>query len=90
MSACARDIAKFFAGFAANEAIGHWFLGIWGAHLFPMKFFGITFTQEFNWFAMGFWPLALFLCAYLGWRRRGSEDRGAIENTSARATTASV
>jgi hypothetical protein len=69
MSACTKDAAKFFAGFAANETIAHWMLGLWGANLFPMKFLGLTFTREFNWFAMAIWPLVLVLCVYFGWRR---------------------
>ena len=65
----AAKVALVFAGVAANETLGHWILGIWGTHLFPMKFLGMTVTQEFNWLAMGLWPLVLLLCIYLGWRR---------------------
>jgi hypothetical protein len=70
MSGTGREIAKFFAGFAANETIGHWWIGIWGSSLLPLKIGGITFTSTFNLVCMVFWPIALALLVYVGWFRK--------------------
>lgn len=72
MSERTRDIAKFVAGFAANETLGHWMLGSFGTHLFPMKIAGISFTQEFNRFAMWMWLVVLLVSFVIGWHRRAS------------------
>lgn len=67
MSSRAREFAKFFAGVAAQETIGHWWLGLWGRDLLPMKFAWFTFTPMLNTFAMVLWPLLLVALVYYAW-----------------------
>lgn len=67
MSVHYRDLAKFMAGVAANETLGHWWLGIWGSELLPMKIGSFTFTRTFNMFSMIFWPTMLALLVYWAW-----------------------
>lgn len=62
-----RDVAKFFAGWAAAETIGHWALGILGTDLFPITIGRFVFTADWNLFAMAAWPLILAALAYVGW-----------------------
>jgi hypothetical protein len=65
-----REVAKFLAGYAAAETIGHWWMGTWGRRLLPMDLGWFTFTRGVNTFAMTFWPLVLAGLVYLGWYRR--------------------
>lgn len=67
MSSRSKEIAKFFSGIVAHETVGHWWLGIWGRDLMPIKFAGITFTEQFNWVCMAVWPFALAALVYYGW-----------------------
>ncbi|HEY3244378.1 MAG TPA: hypothetical protein VGM03_13615 [Phycisphaerae bacterium] len=75
MASYRRDIAKFLAGFAANETIGHWWVGIWGTDLFPMKIGGFTFTSTINTFAMIVWPIVLIALVYYAWFYKGQSGR---------------
>jgi hypothetical protein len=65
-----KEFAKFLAGVAATETFGHWWMGIWGGELLPMKLRWFTFTPELNWFATPFWPVGLGMLIYLAWLRR--------------------
>jgi hypothetical protein len=66
-SVSGRDAAKFFAGWAAAETVGHWALGLLGTDMFPVTVGRFTFTSEWNIFAMVAWPIALAVLAYVGW-----------------------
>jgi len=67
MAQYGRELAKFFSGVAANETIGHGWLGIWGKDLLPMKIGGFTFTSTINTYAMIVWPLVLIALVYYAW-----------------------
>jgi hypothetical protein len=54
-----REGAKFLAGFAAGETIGHLWLGMWGKHLLPMTLGWFTFTESMNAVVMMVWPIVL-------------------------------
>ena len=62
-----RDIAKFFAGWAAAETVGHWALGLLGTDLFPITIGRFAFTNGWNLFAMAAWPVVLAALVYVGW-----------------------
>lgn len=66
-SHCGRDAAKFFAGLAAGETLGHWLLGLMGTDIFPITVGRFTFTSGWNTFAMILWPVALAALVYAGW-----------------------
>ena len=70
MSSVTREIAKFLSGYAATEAIGHWWMGTWGRHLLPMDVGWFTFTPAVNLFAMIIWPLVLAALVYYAWIRK--------------------
>ena len=71
MTSIARETAKFFAGYAAAETLGHWWMGIWGKDLLPMDLGWFTFTASVNMFAMIAWPLVLIALVYVGWLHQG-------------------
>jgi len=77
MKTLGRDIAKVAAGFAANETIGHWWVGLWGQNLLPMDIGWFTFTKEMNEIAMIIWPIVLVALIIYAW---GTKTR---ERTSA-------
>lgn len=77
MKLSARDILILVTGIAAHESIGHWWLGIWGREMLPIKLGRITFTAEWNTFAMIAWPIALVPLVYFGWWRRAPARPGA-------------
>ncbi len=62
-----KEFAKFFAGIAAHETVGHWWLGIWGHDLLPIRFAGITFTEQVNLVLMAVWPVVLAALVYYAW-----------------------
>ncbi len=66
----AREAAKFLAGFAFNETMGHWWLGLWGGDHLPWKVGSYVFTKDMNTAAMVIWPVACVALAWWGWRRR--------------------
>lgn len=70
MSSRAKEFAKFFSGIAAHETVLHGWLGVWGRDLLPIKFFGITFTEQYNWVFMAVWPLVLAALVYYAWIRK--------------------
>lgn len=80
-----RDIAMFFAGWAAAETLGHWLLGILGSDVFPMTVGGFTFTSKWNTFAMVAWPIVLVALVYVScvWKKR-PEPHSASPTPSAR------
>lgn len=69
MASIKREIAKFLSGVAAHETVGHWWLGLWGKSLLPIKVLGITFTESLNVYFMIGWPIVLCTLVYCGWTR---------------------
>lgn len=78
MSSRAKEFAKFVSGIAAHETVGHWWLGVWGRDLMPIKFFGITFTAEYNMILMAVWPLVLAALVSYAWIRRSAGERAPL------------
>lgn len=74
MKSRSREFAKFFAGLAGGETLGHWFLGLMGTDVFPITVGRFTFTSTWNNFAMAFWPLALAALVYVGWLKGENTD----------------
>ncbi len=62
-----KEIAKFFAGVAANQTIVHWGLGL--SDVLPLKLLGITYTTTLNAAAMVAWPIIAMLLVYYAWMR---------------------
>jgi hypothetical protein len=87
MSAFNREIAKFLAGYAGAETIGHWWMGIWGRHLLPIDLGWFTFTPAVNTFAMVIWPVALLVLVYVGWVRNPVTRRSEMGDSGRAATT---
>ena len=71
MTSITRETAKFLSGLAAAEALGHWWIGIWGRDLLPRDLGWFTFTPALNTFAMMAWPLVLIALVYVGWMQAG-------------------
>lgn len=69
MSTHLREGAKFLAGFAAGETIGHLWLGMWGKHLLPMPLGWFTFTESMNAVVMMVWPIVLCTLVWFAWLR---------------------
>ena len=88
MSSITREVAKFLAGYAGAETLGHWWLGIWGGHLLPMDVGWFTFTTAINMFAMIFWPVALVVLMYFAWFRKGRPTLGQAEPLAGRHAAA--
>ena len=65
-----REAAKFLAGIAAGESLGHWWLGIWGQHLLPMPLGWFTFTASMNSVVMVLWPALLVSLVWFAWLRQ--------------------
>lgn len=63
-----REVAKFFAGYAFAETIGHWAMAFWAHRLLPLDLGFFTFTSTMNAVAMAIWPIVLIALAYVGWR----------------------
>ena len=70
MPSVTREAAKFLAGYAGAETLGHWWMGVWGRHLMPLDLGWFTFTPAVNTFAMIFWPLVLVALVYHAWLRK--------------------
>lgn len=75
MSTRSQEVAKFLAGIAASETLGHWWLGIWGGNVLPPKLPWFTFTSTMNTFAMIAWPVVLAALLYYAWVRKGGQPR---------------
>ena len=48
MKSHARDWAVYLAGVATSETLGHWWLGVWGKDLLPVKVGPWTITADVN------------------------------------------
>jgi hypothetical protein len=65
-----RHAAMFLAGIAADETVGHWWLGIFGTDMLPMQFGPLTVTQSLNEALMVIWPVALVFLVWYAWFRK--------------------
>lgn len=63
----AKEIAKFFAGSAANQLLTHGALATAGVQF---SLFGITYDQRLNTIAGVVWAFILLLLIYYAWVRR--------------------
>ncbi|MBX9847042.1 MAG: hypothetical protein K2Z80_35065 [Xanthobacteraceae bacterium] len=61
-----REIAKFAAGFAANQMLTH---GAMTATDTEFTMLGVTYTRELNTIATAFWAVLLVLLVYHAWLR---------------------
>jgi hypothetical protein len=68
----ARQAAMVLFGVAADETLGHWWLGTMGKDMLPMKVGPWSITSEVNVGFMIGWPIAL---AFLGWFAWYRKDR---------------
>ncbi|MBI2735927.1 MAG: hypothetical protein HYX38_05150 [Rhodospirillales bacterium] len=62
-----KEVAKFFAGFAANQVLTH---GAFVAAGVQFSLFGITYDQRLNTIAVVIWGIILLLLAYYAWSKR--------------------
>ncbi|MBX9630150.1 MAG: hypothetical protein K2X67_06475 [Burkholderiales bacterium] len=62
-----KEVAKFLAGFAANQVLTHGALATAGIQF---SLFGITYDQRFNTIAVVVWAIILLLLIYYAWARR--------------------
>lgn len=67
----ARLAAMFLAGIAADETVGHWWLGTFGRDMLPMQFGGLTVTSTLNTAMMVIWPVILVLSLWFAVFRKG-------------------
>jgi len=70
MAPHARDWAIYVAGIATTETVGHWWLGIWGTDLLPLKVGPWTVTPDANAWFMAAWPVVLLGAAWFALTRR--------------------
>lgn len=63
-----KEIAKFFAGVMAWEAIGHIVFGLSG--ILPITLLGITITPKLNTIQIIIPALLSVLLAYFGWFKK--------------------
>lgn len=61
-----KEIAKFFSGLAANQALNHGAMAVAGTQ-FTM--FGITYSPGMNTTAAVIWAVVLILLVYYAWIR---------------------
>lgn len=63
-----KEVAKFFAGVAANQTLTHGAFALSGD--LPLRILGIVYTREFNIAAMIFWLIMLIVLVYYAWMKR--------------------
>ena len=68
----AMEIAKFFAGFAANQLLTH---GAMAATDAEFSMLGITYTRELNAIAAVLWGALMLVLIYCAWLRGGGASR---------------
>ncbi|MFZ9882075.1 MAG: hypothetical protein ACO3QC_11805, partial [Phycisphaerales bacterium] len=65
------------AGIAADETVGHWWLGTFGKDMLPMNVGPLTVTAPVNVGFMVIWPMALAFLVWFAWfRKEGHAARG--------------
>lgn len=62
-----KEIAKFFAGFAANQVLTHGALAAAGVRF---SLFGMDYDQRLNTLAAFVWGIVLVMLAYYAWGRK--------------------
>jgi hypothetical protein len=62
-----KEIAKFFAGFAANQVLAH---GVAAAAALQFTLFGIVYNQRVNMIAAVGWAIVMLLLIYYAWMRK--------------------
>jgi hypothetical protein len=62
-----REVAKFLAGIACHETLGHLWLGTLGRDLLPLSFSLFTFTEDMNLVCMVVWPVILAGLVWYAW-----------------------
>jgi hypothetical protein len=70
MASQSHHLAVFLAGIAFQESLGHWWLGIWGRDILPIKLGPWSFTYETNLLFMIGWPIVLGSLVWYVWIRR--------------------
>lgn len=71
MRRSSRDLLLVLVGMAANETLGHWWLGTMGRDVLPLKIGERwTVTPELNLTLMVLWPVVLSILVWLAWFRR--------------------
>lgn len=63
-----KEVAKFFAGVAANQTLTHGAFALSGD--LPLRILGVVYTREFNTLAMIFWLIVLVALVYYAWVRK--------------------
>ena len=63
-----KEVAKFFAGVAANQTLTHGAFALGGD--LPLRILGVVYTREFNTLAMVFWLIVLVALVYYAWVRK--------------------
>lgn len=63
-----KEVAKFFAGVAANQTLTHGAFALKGD--LPLTILGVTYTRELNVGAMVFWLIVLVVLVYFAWIRK--------------------
>ena len=68
-----REIAKFLAGFAANQLLTH---GAMAATDTEFTMLGVAYTRELNTMAAGVWGVLTLLLIYFAWinRRKAGQN----------------
>ena len=61
-----KEIAKFFAGFAASQVLTHGALATAGIQF---SLFGVAYDQRLNTIAVVVWAIILLLLVYYAWVR---------------------
>lgn len=70
MNSNGRQVAMVLTGVAADETVGHWWLGIWGRDLLPVRIGPWSVTSEANMVFMVAWPLLLAALVWYAWFRK--------------------
>ena len=65
-----RQVAMVLVGYAANETLGHWWLGTLGRDMLPMRIGNWTVTPEMNVGFMIGWPIVLGCLIWFAWFRK--------------------
>jgi hypothetical protein len=65
-----RQAAMFLAGVAADETLGHWWLGTLGRDALPMKVGPWSITSDVNVGFMIAWPAVLVTLVWFAWFRK--------------------
>ena len=65
-----RQVAMVLVGYAANETLGHWWLGTMGRDMLPMRIGNWSVTQDVNLGFMIGWPVVLGFLVWYAWFRK--------------------